>query len=102
MSAFSSSVFNKSFQSTEKESRIKFSQPNLDQSFSYRLDLLPEILPNVSGIIENWGRWSEMVAVKLPDIMSGSMTFENELSTRVLRELKVRGPKNSFVWLCSL
>ena len=29
--------------------------------------------------------------------MSGSMTFENELSTRVLRELKVRGPKNSFV-----
>ena len=26
-------------------------------------------------IIENWGRWSEMVAVKSPHIMSGSITF---------------------------
>ena len=31
-------------------------------------------------IIENWGRWSEMVAVKSPHIMSGSITFENILS----------------------
>ena len=41
------------------------------------------------GIIENWGRWSEMVAVKLPDIMSGSITFENILSVRVLEWLVI-------------
>ena len=80
------------------------------------LDLLPETLPNVLGIIENWGRWSEIVAVKLPDIMSGSITFKNILSIRVLEwlvilvgckikginELEARESKNSFVWLCSL
>ena len=55
---------------------------------------------------------SEMVAVKLPDIMSGSMTFENTLSIRVLEwlvilvgckikginEFEAREPKNSFVY----
>ena len=34
-------------------------------------------------IIENWGRWSGMVAVKLTDNISGSITFENILSIRV-------------------
>ena len=57
-----------------------------------------------------------MVAVKLPDIMSGSMTFENILSIKVLEwlvilvgfkikginELVARESKNSFVSLCSL
>ena len=52
-----------------------------------------------------------MVAVKLPDIMSGSITFENILSIRVLEwlvilvgckikginELEARESKNSFV-----
>ena len=52
-----------------------------------------------------------MVAFKLPDIMSGSITFENILSTRVLEwlvilvgwkikginELETRESKNSFV-----
>ena len=52
-----------------------------------------------------------MVAVKLPDIMSGSITSENILSIRVLEwlviqvcckikginELEAREPKNSFV-----
>ena len=52
-----------------------------------------------------------MVAVKLPDIMSGSITFENILSIRVLEwlvilvgckikginEFEAREPKNSFV-----
>ena len=37
------------------------------------LDLLPEILPNILGIIPNLGKWSEMV----PDIMSRSIKFEN-------------------------
>ena len=52
-----------------------------------------------------------MVAVKLPDIMSGSITFENILSIRVLKwlvilvgykikginELEARESKTSFV-----
>ena len=45
---------------------------------------MPEILQNILGIIENWCRWSEMVAVKLPDVMSGSRSFENILSLRIL------------------
>ena len=75
---------------------------------------MPGILPDILGIFENWGRWSETVAVKLPDIMSGSITFENRLSIRVLEwlvilvgykikginELETRESKNSFVWLC--
>ena len=36
-------------------------------------------MPNILGIIANWGRWSEMVAVKLPGTISGSITFENIL-----------------------
>ena len=57
-----------------------------------------------------------MVAVKLLDIMSGSITLEYISSIRVLEwlvilvgckikgtnELEAREPKNSFVWLCSL
>ena len=57
-----------------------------------------------------------MVAVKLPNIMSGSITFENILSTRVLEwllilvgckikvinELEARESKNSLVSFCSL
>ena len=56
------------------------------------------------------------MAVKLPDIMSGSIKLENILSTRVLEwpvilvsykikginELETRESKNSFLWLCSL
>ena len=86
------------------------------ESLSWILDLLPEILPNILGIILSSWRWSEMVAVKLPDIMAGSTAFENILSIRVLEwlvillgykikginELEARESKNSFVWLCSL
>ena len=57
-----------------------------------------------------------MVAVKLPDIMSGLITFENILSIRVLEwpvilvgckikginELEARESQNSLVSLCSL
>ena len=46
-------------------------------------------MPNILEIIANWGRWSEMVALKWPDIMSGSITFENLLSTRVLKWLVI-------------
>ena len=47
------------------------------------------ISPNILEITENWGRWSEMVAVKLTDIMSGSITFENILSIKVLEWLVI-------------
>ena len=43
---------------------------------------MPEILPKILGIMANWGRWSEMVAVKLLDIMPGSIAFENILSIK--------------------
>ena len=51
--------------------------------------MLPGILPNMLEIIENWGRWSGMVAVKLTDNISGSITFENILSIRVLECLVI-------------
>ena len=80
------------------------------------LDLLPGILSNILGIIENWGRWLKTMAVKLPATMSGSITFENILSIRVLEwliivvgckikginELEARESKNVFVYRCSL
>ena len=72
---------------------------------------MPETLPNILGIIENWGRWSEMVAVKLPDIVSGWISSESMLSIRVLEwlailvgckikdinELEAKESNNSFV-----
>ena len=45
-------------------------------------------MPNIFGIIANWGRWSEMVADKLPDIMPGSITLKI-LSIRVLEWLVI-------------
>ena len=67
------------------------------------------------GSIGNWSKWSEMIPVKLPDIMPGSIMFENILSIRVLEWLvilvgcKIKGIneldasefKNSLVGLCS-
>ena len=72
-------------------------------------DLLPKILPNIFGIIANWGRWSKMVAVKLPDIMSGSRTRVLEwliilvdCKIKGINDLEARESQNSFAWLCSL
>ena len=45
-------------------------------------------MPNIFGIIANWGRWSEMVADKLPDIMPGSIALKI-LSIRVLEWLVI-------------
>ena len=47
-------------------------------------------MPNILRIIVNWGRWSEILAAKLPDIMSGSITFGNILSIRVLKWLVIQ------------
>ena len=74
------------------------------------------VLPNILEIIENWDRWSKMVAAKLPDLMCGSIIFKNITSIRVLKWLvilvgcKIRGinelgereSKTSFVSLCVL
>ena len=71
-------------------------------------------MPNILEIIANRGRWSEILAVKLPDTMSGWVKFENILSIRVLEwlvilfgceikginELEARESANTFVWLC--
>ena len=46
-------------------------------------------MPNILGTIENWGKWSEMVAIKLPDVMPWSITFENVLSMQVLEWLVI-------------
>ena len=43
---------------------------------------------NILGIIANWGRLLEMMEVKLPDIISGSITFENILSIKALEWLE--------------
>ena len=81
LSTLISSIFNKPSKSPEKYSRIKFYRSNLDLPLSLKLNLLPEILPNILEIIATWGRWLEVVVVKLPDIMSGSITYENILSS---------------------
>ena len=41
-------------------------------------------LEKISEAIRNWGRWSDIVAVMLPDILFGVITFEQILSIRVL------------------
>ena len=53
------------------------------------LDLLLAVLPNILGIPANWDKWSEMVVVKLPDLMPVSTMFGNMFSTRVWEWLVV-------------
>ena len=53
------------------------------------LIFLLEILPSILIIIGNWCRWSETVAVKLPNIMYGSITFENIVSIGVIEWLVI-------------
>ena len=60
-----------------------------------------ETLRNILGINANYGRWSEMVTVKLPDIMSGSITFESIVSIRkfACKKTKVQISKFKKQWL---
>ena len=46
-------------------------------------------MPNILGTTANWGRWFGVIAVKLPDVTSGSIIFENLLSIRVLEWLVI-------------
>ena len=49
--------------------------------------LLGEFL-KISGAMRNWGRWSDIVAVRLPDIISVEIMLEKILSIIVF-ELEV-------------
>ena len=53
------------------------------------LNLLPEILRKILGIVSNWGKWWEMVAFKLLDFIFGWRAFENILSKRILKWLVI-------------
>ena len=81
---FFSSRFKILGQSISKKSNTKFSWSKFDQSFSKTLDLLEGGSANVLGEIRNCGRWSEIVAVILPEIMSFEITLLKILSIRVL------------------
>ena len=41
------------------------------------------------GTNENWGKWSDIVVVMLPDIISGEIKLENILSMRVFEWLVI-------------
>ena len=43
----------------------------------------------ILGTNENWGKWSDIVAVMLPDIISGEIKLENILSMRVFEWLVI-------------
>ena len=53
------------------------------------LNLLPEILRKILGIVSNWGKWSEMVEFKLFDFIFGWRAFENILPKRILKWLVI-------------
>ena len=71
-------------------------------------------LKKISGAIKNWGKWSEIVAVRFPAITSFEIKLEKILSIKVLELLlilvgsKIYGKnifddkesKNSLVGLC--
>ena len=56
--------------------------------------------PNILRIISNYGRWSEMVAAKLPNVLPGSITFEN-ISIKLLacKNTEVQIPEFKKQWL---
>ena len=58
-----------------------------DQSLWKTLDLSEGGSANVLGQVKNWGRWFEIVAVILPEIMSFEITLLKILSIRVLEWL---------------
>ena len=48
------------------------------------LELFDEGFANAFGVIRNWGRWSDKVAVILPDITLCDVILQKILSVRVL------------------
>ena len=80
------------------------------------MDLFEGRLANTFGTIMIWGRWSEIVAVRLPEIASTAVKFERILSIKVsdwsvilvgcridgITEFDARKSKNSLVGVWSL
>ena len=62
-------------QSISKQFKIKLSWSKIDQSLSKTFGLWEGGSAKVFGEIKNWGRWSKMVALILPEIMPFKMTF---------------------------
>ena len=56
----------------------------MDQSLWKISNFIDGRLEKISGAMRNWGRWSDIVAVLLPDILIGVITFEQILPIRVL------------------
>ena len=62
------------------------------------LDLFDEGFANIFGAIRNWGRWSDMAAIILPDITSDDVRLQNILSIRVLGFVSYFDFKQVFLW----
>ena len=74
-STFPLTDLSKFSQSTDKESKIDFFWSNLDQSLSRIFNFVDDGLEKKPGAIRNWGKWSDIVAVRLPNILYGVITF---------------------------
>ena len=48
------------------------------------VNVLDAGLEEIFGAIMNWGRWSDIAAIGLPNMLFGVITFEQILSNRVL------------------
>ena len=48
----------------------------MNQSFSKIFNFVDGVLETKSGAIINLGRWSDIVAIRLPDILFGLIKFE--------------------------
>ena len=56
---------------------------------SFIIDFWVGGFDRILGTNENWGKWSDIVAVMLPDIISGEIKLENILSMRVFEWLVI-------------
>ena len=59
---------------------MKLSWLKLLQSCSKKLDMLLGEFLKISGTMRNWGRWSNIVTVRLPDIISVEIMLGKILS----------------------
>ena len=69
---------------------MKLCSSKFFQSLSKILDLGWEQFEKTSGIMENWGKWSEIDTEMLPEITSEEIWLENILSMRVLELFEIR------------
>ena len=55
--------------------------------FSQKLDFWVEGFDRMLGTDDNWGKWSDVVAIMLSDIISWEIKLENITSVRVFNEI---------------